>query len=225
MANTSGTERVPVVGSEFSFPSLPTSTTHSNQQGKGSSTIDPFDKYYTQAQSKKKSRKGSKKGIPIDIWSSPVESASHSTSSNSSTSQYSIALKSQAQASPKLNYVRSTSPSTPSRQERPVKVNIPWLSTGTAASSVYTSFRADAVSLAYQRNELFNRARDAFVAGNKAQAKALSAQGHELNERMHELHRKASEAIFKSRNNGGGGDEVLVDLHGLHPEEGMPFDS
>jgi DNA-nicking Smr family endonuclease len=67
---------------------------------------------------------------------------------------------------------------------------------------------------------LFNQARDSFVAGKKSHAKSLSAQGHALNDRMHALHRQASESIFQSRNSGGGG-ELLVDLHGLHPDEAV----
>jgi hypothetical protein len=38
---------------------------------------------------------------------------------------------------------------------------------------------------------------------------------------MHALHRKASEAIFQSRNMGG--QELLVDLHGLHPDEAVRY--
>lgn len=41
---------------------------------------------------------------------------------------------------------------------------------------------------------------------------------------MHQLHRNASEAIFAERNAHGldaGGASVLVDLHGLHPEEAI----
>jgi hypothetical protein len=212
-------DEVPVVGSEYSFPSLPTSApiVKNVEKDETGNTKQP-------TATPTKGKKKNKKGIPLDIWGTGTSP----TPTPTLPSQYASAVKkAPIPGSQQHTPVEAKSPPR-YRVERPVKVDIPWLETGSAASSVYTEYRAEAVSLAHMRyvlnysfyrNQLFNQARDSFVAGKKAHAKSLSAQGHALNDRMHALHRQASESIFQSRNSGGG--ELLVDLHGLHPDEAV----
>ncbi|KAL3897853.1 MAG: hypothetical protein SGCHY_003138 [Lobulomycetales sp.] len=204
----------------------------------------------------RRKKKGRQKGIPLDIWSS---GPSPPAFTDTNTPKYASAVK-KPPALPDPTATAASRLPTPSSSKivkvsliRAIlvsyslwteKVNIPWLETGTASDTVYSEFRQEAIALAHARNELFNRqvtdqhhhplinsARDAFLAGRKAHAKSLSAQGtpatrltigHELNERMHALHRQASESIFRKRNaSTTSSGDVLVDLHGLHPDEAV----
>jgi hypothetical protein len=136
-------DEVPVVGSQYSFPSLPISTppVSSIYVEEQKTSIEPT------APLTKKGKKKSKKGIPLDIWgtgSSPPRA--HTTS----PSQYASAVKKAPVPGTQASIVDSKSPPK-HRVERPIKVDIPWLETGSAASSVYTEYRSEAVSLAHMR--------------------------------------------------------------------------
>lgn len=96
--------------------------------------------------------------------------------------------------------------------------------TGTAAAAQYAEMRATARDLARMRNACFQQATNAFMSGNKALAKQLSAKGREYNNMMHEAHEQASNELFAKRNRRGsiacGRDNVpTIDLHGLHVAE------
>ncbi|KAJ3107027.1 hypothetical protein HDU97_004996 [Phlyctochytrium planicorne] len=116
-------------------------------------------------------------------------------------------------------------------KEGKVKVgqSVGWMSTGSTVDALYTKVRKDAAAAAVERNKLFQRATEAYLAGNKAAAKRFSLQAHEVNEVMEELHREASERIFEARNGKLGvaraasEDERVVDLHGLHGHEAMHY--
>jgi DNA-nicking Smr family endonuclease len=63
-----------------------------------------------------------------------------------------------------------------------------------------------------------------FYSGNRALAKSLSRQGHDLNAQMKQLHFCAAQAIFESRNPDSQlYSEQLMDLHGLHVAEAVEF--
>lgn len=61
-------------------------------------------------------------------------------------------------------------------------------------------------------------------SGNKALAKSLSKQGHELNAQMKQCHFVVAQTIFESRNTTEQlYNEHLMDLHGLHVAEAVEF--
>lgn len=61
-------------------------------------------------------------------------------------------------------------------------------------------------------------------SGNKALAKGLSKQGHELNAQMKNCHFLAAQKIFDSRNSTSQlYAERMMDLHGLHVAEAVEF--
>ncbi|KAJ3171841.1 hypothetical protein HDU87_008229 [Geranomyces variabilis] len=103
-------------------------------------------------------------------------------------------------------------------------VDAKWVATGDTLAASYARHRQDAIDAAIQRNKLFQRATEAYLAGNKAAAKAFSLGAHRLNERVQELHRHAGQKIFESRNSGpssGASADSTIDLHGLHPTEAV----
>lgn len=105
----------------------------------------------------------------------------------------------------------------------------PWLDTGEAVSSLYADMREEARDHARARNLCFEQARQAYIAGNRALAKELSAKGHQLNDQMKAAHEKAGKAIFHERNAVIAGEfqkltqgkASLLDLHGLHVKEAI----
>ncbi|KAJ7517478.1 hypothetical protein O6H91_21G025700 [Diphasiastrum complanatum] len=104
----------------------------------------------------------------------------------------------------------------------------PWLETGEAVASIYSDMREEARDHARVRNAYFEQARQAYLVGNKALAKELSAKGQWHNEQMKAAHSKAGEAIFRQRNTSGTfahsfkqGQPRLLDLHGLHVNEAI----
>ncbi|CAN6841857.1 unnamed protein product, partial [Brassica oleracea] len=105
-------------------------------------------------------------------------------------------------------------------QNRPAPV---WLETGDAvAGNMYSGYREEARDYARLRNVYFEQARQAYLVGNKALAKDLSAKGQLHNLQMKAAHEKAQEAIYRQRNPGGqGGSERMIDLHGLHVSEAL----
>ncbi|KAF5445207.1 hypothetical protein F2P56_034274 [Juglans regia] len=103
-----------------------------------------------------------------------------------------------------------------------------WLDTGDAVANMYSELRGDARDHARLRNAYFEQARQAYLIGNKALAKELSAKGQQHNMHMKAAHGKAQESIYRQRNpvppemqSNGRGQERMIDLHGLHVTEAM----
>ncbi|CAI7845796.1 unnamed protein product, partial [Closterium sp. NIES-53] len=65
--------------------------------------------------------------------------------------------------------------------------------------NLYGDMREEARDHARIRNACFEQATQAYLAGNKAAAKELSARGQWHNEQMKAAHAKASDAIFRTR--------------------------
>ncbi|KAI8907483.1 hypothetical protein DFJ77DRAFT_434622 [Powellomyces hirtus] len=115
-----------------------------------------------------------------------------------------------------------TAPKPPNRRSTKL-VDVKWVSTGDTLAASYLRYRQEAIDAAIQRNKLFQRATEAYLAGNKAAAKAFSLGAHRLNERVQELHRQAGQRIFESRNTTSSikDGSQTIDLHGLHPDEAV----
>ncbi|PWA54144.1 CTC-interacting domain 7 [Artemisia annua] len=104
-----------------------------------------------------------------------------------------------------------------------------WLETGDAVANMYSEMRGEARDHARLRNLYFEQARQAYLVGYKALAKELSVKGQLHNMQMKAAHGKAQESIYRQRNpvspsmqgNGRGGQERLIDLHGLHVTEAI----
>nr|KYP45626.1 NEDD4-binding protein 2 [Cajanus cajan] len=103
-----------------------------------------------------------------------------------------------------------------------------WLETGDAVANMYSELREEARDHACLRNAYFEQARQAYLIGNKALAKELSAKGQLHNMHMKAAHGKAQESIYRQRNpvapemqGNGRGHERIIDLHGLHASEAI----
>ncbi|CAJ1973598.1 unnamed protein product [Sphenostylis stenocarpa] len=103
-----------------------------------------------------------------------------------------------------------------------------WLETGDAVANMYSELREEARDHACLRNAYFEQARQAYLIGNKALAKELSAKGQLHNMHMKAAHGKAQESIYRQRNSvtselqgNGRGLERIIDLHGLHASEAI----
>ncbi|XP_027354885.1 polyadenylate-binding protein-interacting protein 7-like [Abrus precatorius] len=103
-----------------------------------------------------------------------------------------------------------------------------WLETGDAVANMYSELREEARDHARLRNAYFEQARQAYLIGNKALAKELSAKGQLHNMHMKAAHGKAQESIYRQRNpvapemqGNGRGHERMIDLHGLHASEAI----
>ncbi|KAK4780356.1 hypothetical protein SAY87_016462 [Trapa incisa] len=105
-----------------------------------------------------------------------------------------------------------------------------WLETGEAVANLYTELREEARDHARIRNAYLEQARQAYLVGNKALAKELSVKGQLHNMQMKAAHGKAQESIYRQRNpvplemqgvDGRGGQERMIDLHGLHVNEAI----
>ncbi|CAL0324271.1 unnamed protein product [Lupinus luteus] len=103
-----------------------------------------------------------------------------------------------------------------------------WLETGDAVANMYSELREEARDHARLRNAYFEQARQAYLIGNKALAKELSAKGQVHNMHMKAAHGKAQESIYHLRNPvgpemqvNGRGHERMIDLHGLHVSEAL----
>ncbi|QCE16343.1 polyadenylate-binding protein-interacting protein 7-like isoform X2 [Vigna unguiculata] len=103
-----------------------------------------------------------------------------------------------------------------------------WLDTGDAVANMYSELREEARDHACLRNAYFEQARQAYLIGNKALAKELSAKGQLHNMHMKAAHGKAQESIYRQRNpvasemqGNGRGHERIIDLHGLHASEAI----
>ncbi|KAM7276064.1 hypothetical protein ACFE04_017930 [Oxalis oulophora] len=103
-----------------------------------------------------------------------------------------------------------------------------WLETGDAVANMYSELREEARDHARLRNAYYEQARQAYLIGNKALAKELSAKGQLYGAHMKAAHGKAQEAIFRQRNpvtpelhGNGRSQERMIDLHGLHVAEAI----
>ncbi|XP_040996816.1 polyadenylate-binding protein-interacting protein 7 isoform X1 [Juglans microcarpa x Juglans regia] len=114
-----------------------------------------------------------------------------------------------------------------------------WLETGDAVANMYSDLREEARDHARLRNAYFEQARQAYIVGNKALAKELSAKGQVHNMQMKAAHGKAHESIYRQRlerccwipkkrnpvppemQGNGRGQERMIDLHGLHVSEAI----
>lgn len=101
--------------------------------------------------------------------------------------------------------------------------------TGLSIAEQYRDLRQDARDHARLRNQCFQQATQAFLAGNKALAKELGQKGRMHNETMHALHAEAAKEIFQQRNRslvsshstGSTNAIPILDLHGLHVREAI----
>ncbi|KAL3744583.1 hypothetical protein ACJRO7_013797 [Eucalyptus globulus] len=103
-----------------------------------------------------------------------------------------------------------------------------WLETGEAVANMYSELREEARDHARLRNVYLEQARQAYLIGNKALAKELSAKGQLHGMHMKAAHGKAQESIYRQRNpvpvelqGDGRGKERMIDLHGLHVNEAI----
>ena len=96
---------------------------------------------------------------------------------------------------------------------------IGWVETGDSLNELYKSTRNKAEEHARIRNQLFMKAVDAYLKGNRKLAKELSTKGREHDKEMHRLHKQAADNIYESRNKKLGLN--VIDLHGLHVEEAI----
>ena len=119
---------------------------------------------------------------------------------------------------------RSTPHMRPAGRARAPEAATPWVDTGDAVSAMYREEREQAREWALARNQMFEQATRAYLTGDKALAKELSAKGRWYNDQMKAAHARASEAIFQQRNEalpvaGGRAHVRTLDLHGLHVRE------
>jgi hypothetical protein len=103
-----------------------------------------------------------------------------------------------------------------------------WLETGDAVENIYSELREEARDHARLRNAYFEQAREAYLIGNKALTKELSAKGQLHNVHMKAAHGHTQEAIYRQRNSvspelqgNGRALERMIDLHGLHVTEAI----
>nr|AFK36212.1 unknown [Lotus japonicus] len=88
-------------------------------------------------------------------------------------------------------------------------------------ANMHSDLREEARDHARLRNAYFEQARQAYLIGNKALAKELSAKGQLHNMHMKAAHGKAQESIYRQRNPVTSGHEKMIDLHGLHVSEAI----
>jgi DNA-nicking Smr family endonuclease len=105
-----------------------------------------------------------------------------------------------------------------SSQNRATAAKPEWVQTGESVSNLYEENRAEARDLARVRNVCYEQATTAFLSGNKALAKELSAKGKEAAKAMKQAHEQASNQIYSERNNR---NTNTIDLHGLHVAEAL----
>lgn len=97
--------------------------------------------------------------------------------------------------------------------------------TGASVANEYSELRSTARDHARVRNQYFQQATAAYLAGQKALAKELGAKGRYHNDQMKLAHKNAANETFARRNKhtaggyGKGGN--TIDLHGLHVSEAL----
>ncbi|KAF8055263.1 hypothetical protein N665_1300s0010 [Sinapis alba] len=149
------------------------------------------------------------------LWKYEGNDSGDSSSIGSSRNYHASAYKSGRGRSIYSDKVLNQSPNRPAP--------VAWLETGDAVGNMYSDLREDARDSARLRNVYFEQARQAYIVGNKALAKDLSAKGQMHNMQMKAAHGKAQEAIYRQRNPGNNsrGSERMIDLHGLHVSEAL----
>ncbi|OIW34862.1 hypothetical protein CONLIGDRAFT_567834 [Coniochaeta ligniaria NRRL 30616] len=109
-------------------------------------------------------------------------------------------------------------------QAIPSPKHIPWLETGERANKSYLKARQEAIKHGGLRNKFLQSAAQAWNRNDARAAKALSLRGQSENDLMRKAHREAAKELYEERNrNNGNGQEIYVDLHGLHPEEAVEY--
>ncbi|KAI9313647.1 hypothetical protein BX666DRAFT_1978639 [Dichotomocladium elegans] len=84
-------------------------------------------------------------------------------------------------------------------------------------SPEYDRLRELAKHEAEQRNACYERSKAAYQAGDGAEAKSLSVQGHKHDEAMKRYNQQAADLVFEEKNRGRSPYEI--DLHGLFVKE------
>lgn len=84
------------------------------------------------------------------------------------------------------------------------------------------------VSPHYNVLTFLNSAAQAWHRNDVRAAKTLSLRGQAENQAMRECHRSAAKALYEERNkhlseSGSSGNEIYIDLHGLHPAEAVSY--
>lgn len=97
--------------------------------------------------------------------------------------------------------------------------SVPVVATGAELTRLYEALRAEARERMMKRADCYRRAAHAYVAGNRAQAQALSKEAREHSDAMAAADLRAAAAIYRSRNQHSSGS--FVDLHGLHVKEAI----
>jgi hypothetical protein len=104
---------------------------------------------------------------------------------------------------------------------------VEWVDTGAGIDRTYKALRAEAEAHARARNAAFDRAANAYRAGNKAEAARFGAQGQEEDAAMKKAQGGAANYIFSLRNPPAMRKRYaehgvyMLDLHGLHKGEGI----
>eukprot|EP01083_Nonionella_stella_P184415 669387_1 len=102
-----------------------------------------------------------------------------------------------------------------------------WVDTGNKVGTLYQKHREEAIKHAKMRNDLFQKATDAYLEGDGKRASEFSKAGRYHQTRMEELQKEAGQIIFDSRNKQFSSEEgreysrATVDLHGLHRNEAI----
>eukprot|EP00939_MAST-03C_sp_MAST-3C-sp1_P000407 g407.t1 len=100
---------------------------------------------------------------------------------------------------------------------------VPWVDAGASVSSTYDvgGLRRLATKEAKLRNNLFQRATEAYRRGDGAHAKSLSRKGWVHDRKMRSLHALASDRILHERQKYLGTGAAVLDLHGQHISEAI----
>ncbi|KAL8501921.1 hypothetical protein ACS0TY_021153 [Phlomoides rotata] len=95
-----------------------------------------------------------------------------------------------------------------------------WRETGEAVANEYSGMLEEARDNARIRNAYYEKARQAYLMGNKALSKELGITGHL---QTTPAHGNPQESIYRSRNvdTQANGRERIIDLHGLHVSEAI----
>lgn len=104
-----------------------------------------------------------------------------------------------------------------------------WLESGEAVANMASESREEARNLACLRDACLEQASQAYLIGNKTLARELSEKGHLYNMQMKAAQLKAGETIYRKRDPiscelqgfSRGGQDRVIDLHGLHVSEAL----
>jgi len=127
----------------------------------------------------------------------------------------------------KDNELSSESNSSDNTAKKTVFTSVPklWVETGESVAQVYEQYRTEAIEHALLRNKYFSVATASYLSGDGLTAREFSRKGRYHQEKMKELHAKASEQIFLQRNQRPVGEHLqngeTIDLHGLHVSEAL----